>query len=771
MKPGVFLCCCGGNISNKIDLDKVKKSVCEDVQFIDETSYLCSNEGMERIVERIKSEKPDGIVIAACSPRMHEKRFRGCAERADMNRYMVDIANIREQCAWVSKDSDPTVKAIDLINSSIYAVKNSVSLEKIQLPSTKSALVVGGGISGITASLSLAKHGIKVYLVEKSASIGGNMVKIGKVFSADTMSEECAMCSLGPLISEVGENPNIEVISQAEISEVKGHMGNFSVNIKTGPNIVNIDSCTSCGSCAEVCSINVPDEFNFNLTFRRAAYKPFSGALPSSYSIDPNTCIKCGKCVDVCPVNAINLESKSKNIELGVGAIILATGYTELNPELMGEFGYKKIEGVITQMELARLLAVNGPTSGKLISPLTGKKPLSIVMIQCVGSRDRKPGSIPHCSTICCMTALKHSNYIVNHHKGTEIYICYTDMRTPGTYENYYFETQKKGEKSLRFIRGKVAHVKKLNKDTLLARVEDTLGGGVTDIEADMVVLSSALMPSNTISDVQEATGISLTEEKFVKEKNSKMDPTQTTVPGIFVSGTAKGAMDITESINMSRSAASRVSEMLTQEFIEIEPQFAVLDHDKCNKCLKCLEQCPSNAIYLDKNVGVNPLVCTGCGYCISLCERQALSLPLYSDHVINARIDGVLKMGNSNILTFLDEKIAYAAADNMGSNKLEYPSDVRIIKVPSILRLETKHLLYGFKKGAKGIFLGDGTANASGESMNKKLNEKVQELIKGLSVEGIDPSRIFFYQAYLPHYKGMANKLKEFSRALEKIE
>jgi len=768
MKPGVFLCCCGDNISSEIDFEKLKRSVCDEVLFIDETPYLCSNEGIEHVVEKIKSEKPEGIVIAACSPRMHEKRFRSCVETAGMNRYMVDFANIREQCAWVSKDADPTVKAIDLLNSSINAVKNSISLEKIQFPVTKSAMVVGGGISGITAALSLAKHGIKVYLVEKSASIGGNMVKIGKVFSADTLSEECAMCSLGPLISEVGENPNIEVIPMAEVTGVKGHFGNFSASIKTEPRIVNIESCTSCGNCAEVCNVTIPDEFNSNLTLKNAAYKPFQGALPSSYSIDPNACIECGSCVVVCPANAINLESKSKDIELNVGAVVLATGYTELNPELMEEFGYNKIEGVITQMELARLLAVNGPTSGKLVSPLTGKKPRTIVMIQCVGSRDRKPGSIPHCSTVCCMTALKHSNYILNHHNGTEIYICYTDIRTPGTYENYYFETQKKGEKSLRFIRGKVAQVKKLNKDVLVARVEDTLGGGVTDIETDMVVLSAALMPSDTISGVQKATGVGLTEEKFVKEKNSKMDPTQTTVPGIFVSGTAKGAMDITESINMSRSAASRISELLIQDFMDIEPNFAVLDQDNCDQCLKCLNQCPSNAIYLDNKVEVDPVACTGCGYCISLCERHALSLPLYTDQLIHARIDGALKMRNSTILTFLDEKIAYVAADNMGSNRLNYPSDIRIIKVPSILRLEVKHLIYGFKRGAKGIFLGDGTANASGESLNEKLNEKLNELVEGISAEGIDPSRVYFYQAYLPHYKGLANKLKEFSKSLE---
>ena len=769
-KIGLFLCHCGDNISSKIDFKQLTDDISDDkILFVEENPYLCSSDGQEKIKETLKRFNPDAIVIGACSPKMHEHKFRRCIETAGMNGYMMDIANIREQCAWVSKDHDPTLKAENIIHSSILAMKKAVPLETIDLPVVKQSLIIGGGVSGMTSALSLAKQGIKVYLVEQSPSIGGNMVRIGKVFSADTMSEECAMCSLGPLLSEVAENPNIEILSMSHATDLNGRSGNFKINVSTEAKMIDEEKCNSCGECSRICKINVPDEWNANLSMRKAAYKPFTQSVPSSYTIDVDACVKCGSCVDICPANAINLNNKITESVLNVGAVVVATGYKELNPEDKEELGYKKFPDVITQMELARLFAVNGPTSGNLVVPSTGKKPKRIVMIQCVGSRDRKPGSIPHCSTICCMTALKHSNYIITHYKGTEIYICYTDMRTPGTYENYYFETQKKGEKSIKFIRGKVAEVKMDENKIMSARVEDTLGGGVIDIQTDLVVLSCALEPSETILELEKSLKISLTEEMFVKEKNPKMDPTQTTVPGIFVAGSASGAMDITDSINMARSSASMVTELLYNENIEIKPEFAIIDMDKCDACEDCIVNCPANAIFKDEHVRIDPIKCLGCGYCISKCNQNAITRPLYSDDEIFARIDGSLMNEIPIILTFLDNEIAYTAADNMGSNRLNYPSEVRIIKIPSILRLELKHLLYAFKNGAQGIFLGDGNGNITGNILKDRLNEKVEELKDGVFKAGLDPDCVYFYNAYLPHHNGLATKLKEFQKILKK--
>ena len=767
-KIGVFICQCGGNISSEIDIGRLKNAIFDDdVIFVEENPYICSVEGQNKIKENIESSNVDRIVIAACSPKMHEKEFRRCAENAGINQYLLEVANIREQCAWVDKDPDPTSRAIDIVNSAINGVKQAVHHEKINLSVVKNALVIGGGISGITAALSLARQNIKVYLVEKTPTIGGNMVKIGKVFSADTLSEECAMCSLGPLMSEVAENQNIEILSQSQVMGVAGHAGNFMVDVSTGPKFVDEEKCNACGECSCACKVVAGDEWNASLSTRKAAYKPSSQAVPLSYTIDDNVCVKCGTCVESCPAGAIDLNRHATEITLNVGAVIIATGHQELNPEDKDEFGYKNYPDVITQMELARILAVNGPTSGKLVVPSTGKKPRRIVMVQCVGSRDRKPGSIPHCSTICCMVALKHVNYIIDHYKGVEIYICYTDMRTPGTYENYYFETQKKGMKTVKFIRGKVAEVKK-DKDKFVARVEDTLGGGILDIENDMVVLSCAVEPPEDILEIEKALGVSLTPEMFVKEKNSKMEPTQTTVPGMFVCGTAKEAMDVTASINMSRSAASQVAELISQGNIEIEPDFAVINQDRCLICKECVKSCHSGAVYLGETIQIDPVTCSGCGGCISKCQNNAISLPLSSDEDILSRIEGCLSTGTPAIIAFFDEEIAYVAADNMGKNRLNYPSEVRIIKIPSILRLDSKHIIYAFKMGASGIFLGDGTGNAAGSQVSEELMLKVEKLKDEVEKAGIDPEKIYFYEAYLPHYKGLASKLKEFSSSVK---
>ncbi len=767
-KIGVFICHCGDNISGKLNIKLLKDFLMKTgLSCVEDHPYLCSVEGQQLIADKIKSEKLKGIVIAACSPEIHQQKFRDFAEFAGINRYMVDISNIREQCAWFSKDDDPTTRALDIIRSSVSAMQIAKPLDKLVFPVVKSAVVIGGGISGITAALSLARQNIKVHLIEKSPTIGGNMVKIGKVYSGETMSEECAMCSLAPTMGEVMENPNIEVLTMSSVDSITGHAGNFDVKVLSGPLMVDRELCMACGECSDICSVSVNNEWDANLSSRKAIYKPFPQAIPRSYTVDSNACIKCGACVEKCVSGAINLNNKVIKRIINVGAIIIATGHHELDPEDKEEFGYNRYPGVITQMELARILAVNGPTSGKLITPSSGNKPRRIVMVQCVGSRDRKPGSVPYCSTICCMVALKHTNYIINHFKDVEIFICYTDMRTPGTYENYYFETQKKGEKNVRFIRGKVAEVKQ-DRDNLVVRVEDTLSEGLIEIEADMVVLSCAIVPSYDADKLETSLGVSLTEEKFVQEKHSKLEPTQTTVPGIFVCGTAQKAMDITDSINIARSSASKVTELLNSGKIGIEPKYAVIDGEICDECGECLDICLNGAIHKKNTIKIDPIICSGDGKCISKCRKGAISLLGCGDDELFARIKGILSSETPAIVAFLDEKIAYITADNMGVNRVKYPPEVRIIRIPSIMRLDIKHIIYAFNHGATGIFLSDG--NDLGNPGNEIIYGKVEELKKQADLAGLDPRRIWFYRAYLPHYKGLAKQLEEFSNLIKDI-
>src|SRR5271157_650170 len=766
MKPsvGVFICHCGNNIAGAVDIEKLKANACaEGAECVEDHPYLCSAEGQSLIKDRVNALGLERVVVAACSPNVHERTFRECIGEAGLNPYFLDIANIREQCTWVPSE-DPTGRAADIIRSSINAVRHARPLDNITVKAEKRVLVVGGGIAGITAALALAKQGIRVHLIEKSPTIGGNMVKIGKVFSPDKLTEDCSMCSLAPIMSEVAKNKNIEIKTRSKIAGLKGHAGDFSVTVEHEPGFVDTKKCTSCGQCASVCPSLTDDEWNAGLCARKAIYKPFPQAIPAAYTIDEKACKKCGNCVKACGAGAIDLEATPFKETLHVGSIVIATGHKELDPSDKYELGYGKYEEVITQTELARLLAVNGPTSGKLEIPSTGKAPQRVVMIQCVGSRDEKPGSIPYCSKICCMVALKHANYIKDHFPGTEVYICYTDIRATGSYENYYREVQKKG---VTFIRGRVGEV--LKNEAIVLRVEDTLGGGPVELEADMVVLSCALEPSAGTIEAARALSIGLTPELFIKEKHPKLDPASTTARGIFVCGTAAGAKDITESILQARAAASKVAELVSAP-IEIEPKFAVIDYDKCTSCGACIKLCPYGAAYSNGRISIDPLSCIGLGGCILRCPEHAISLPGSSDSELYARIDGMLK-GEPKMIAFLDENIAYVAADNAGVNRIPYPSSVRIIRVPSIMRLEPKHLIYAFERGAAGIFLGDGTTNSPEGAIRANVAKRVEELKRAVAVAGIDPLRIFYYEAYLPHYRGLASRMERFDQELSAME
>ncbi|WP_424357450.1 FAD-dependent oxidoreductase [Methanocella sp. MCL-LM] len=759
---GVFICHCGDNISGTVDIEAVKRAMeHEGVECVEDFPYMCSIAGQALIRERAGALGLDRIVVAACSPGVHERTFQACASEAGINPHLVDIANIREQCSWVPGENQAG-RAIDIVRSSLYAVRQKKPLDKAAVSVRKSVLVIGGGISGITASLALARHGIKVFLAEKDTTIGGNMVRIGKVFSPDRLTEECALCSLAPLMGEVARNNRISIMTQSQVTDLRGHPGDFRVTVETGPVFIDPEKCVSCGKCSAACSIQVPDEWNAGLSNRKAAYKPFAQAVPGTYSIDPGACKKCGKCVRSCDVKAIDLGRKAKKKTLRVGAIIVATGHREMDPSAKHELGYGKFPDVLTQTELARVLAINGPTKGRLEVPSTGKRPRRIVMVQCVGSRDEKPGSIPYCSKVCCMTALKHAHYISEHFPGTEVYICYTDIRAPGTYENYYRDVQKKGVK---FIRGRVGEI--LNSDGLLVRVEDTLGNGPLELETDMVVLSCALEPSEGTLGAAKALGIGLSPELFVREKHPKLDPATTTSRGIFVCGTAQGAKDITESIIQARAAASKASELVSARSLAVEPKFAVIDPERCTKCGICLKLCPYGAPYVNGKVTIDPLSCIGLGGCISRCPEHAITMPSCSDEELFARIDGCLGSG-ANIVAFLDENISYVAADNAGVNRISYPDGVRIIKVPSIMRLEAKHLIYALESGAAGIFLGDGTVNSANGAVRANVSKRVGELKQAVTASGLHPERITYYEAYLPHFRGLAARLNQFSADLE---
>ncbi|MDR0912528.1 MAG: hydrogenase iron-sulfur subunit, partial [Methanobrevibacter sp.] len=736
LKIGVFICKCGGNISDKVDIDYVKSSIEADEIFVFEN--LCSVNGKKVIMDEIINNGLDRVVIASCSPISHEKIFHNYVK--PLNPYLMDMANLREQCSWIHNQKDATDKAVTLINASIEKLKKSHPVNPIVCQTPESVAIIGGGVSGITAAISTSKGGIKSYLIEQDPTIGGNMVKIGKVFSPVKIAEECSLCLLNPLINEVAWNENIEIIPNSQIISGTRQNGTFSLLIKQKPRYVDIDKCISCGKCNEICPVEVLDEFNENLQMRKAIYKPFSQSFPDAYIIDKENCSECRGCEKVCNMGAINLNEEEEIRSINVGSIILATGHKIFNPDLRPEYGYSRYEDVITQKELARILGVNGPTSGELKKLSDGETPERIVMIQCVGSRDEKENGHKYCSKVCCMVALKNANLIKAKYPDTDVIICYTDMRTPGMYEKYFKHCQDNG---VRLIRGRPGEVVKNSNGKLSVKVEDTLLKQFNELETDMVVLSLAIEPSKGTIEMAKLLDIGLTEDYFIKESHPKIRPVATDLNGAFVCGTAQGPKDITESIMQSNAAAAKVFE-LKNNGIELEPFIAEIDHEKCDKCKDCIPICKHKSIQLiDNEIIVDPMSCSGCGECLTICNEGAISIQGNINEKIYGTIDGILKdkrKDERRIIVFLDQ-VGYTAADNIGINKKTYPKSIHIIKVHSINRVTPDHIIYALKNGADGIFIGE----YPGDLMYEKVENKINNLKEYLKEKNINPERIQF--------------------------
>lgn len=757
-KVGVFLCRCGGNISHTVDMAKLKDSIQAD--FVGEFENLCSLNCRRHIREEIIDKELDRVVIAACSPITHLKTFQNYADL--LNPYMVEMVNIREQCSWVHSDSaKATKKAIELTQSGVEKVKKAQALDKIIRQTEKSAAVFGGGISGITAALSLANQGVKTCIIEKNPTIGGNMVKIGKVFSPEKLAEECSLCILNPIINEVINHKNIRILTKTNLLRAGRRSTHFKIILEKETGFVHEDLCISCGRCVEVCPVDVPDEWNQKMTTRKAIYKPFAQAVPDVYTIDLENCIRCGKCEKVCTVGAIDFNLKSEIIPLEAGNVVIATGHESFDLNKRPEYGYQRFDDVISQMDLARILGVNGPTQGELLKISDGKRPERVVMVQCTGSRDEKDDGKRYCSKVCCMVALKHASIIRERFPETEVVICYTDMRTVGMYENYLRYVQ---DKDIKLIRGRPGEVTKKD-DKLVVRVEDTLERKPLEIETDMVVLSEAIEPSPGTMRIAQKFNVGLSQDLFIKEKHSKIKPVNTDMERVFVCGTAQGPKDITDSVSQANAAAAKVSEQI-KSGTEAEPPVAVIKTSQCNLCGKCMDICGFKAVYRDEeNMAIDPMACRGCGACAGQCPQEVIEIKGINDLELYAQINGLLcdkKEGEIRILAFLDN-VGYTAADAIGNNRLCYPEAIRIIKIPSINRIMPHHLMYAFLHGADGVLM----AEYPDECMLEAHKAKIKELSESVKNQGIPSDRLRFYKAYAPHYRGLA---QQFTRFFEDI-
>jgi heterodisulfide reductase subunit A len=474
-RVGVFICHCGANIASTVDVKKVTDyaKTIPDVAHAKDHEFMCSEHGQDMIKKAIKKQKLNRVVVASCSPRLHEHTFRLAVSEAGLNPFHFEMANIRENVSWVHPKTPKkaTKKAEHIIEGAVGRARELEAIGKMEVPVEQAVMVIGGGISGIQAALDVANMGINVYLVEKEPSIGGVMAKLVETFPTG----DCAMCILSPKMADVARNQNIEVLSYSEITDVKGYIGNFEATINKKPRFVDEKKCVGCGECSEKCPVKVDSQWDCNTGKRKAIYLQFPQALPRTYTIDEDNCLKlkkdkCGVCEKVCPADAVDFKQKKKKKKIKVGAVIVATGAEEFDPSGISPYGFGEHKDVITQLQLARMLDPSGPTQGKLVKPSNKKKPKKILMIQCVGSRDENYN--PYCSRICCMSAIKHAVMIkTEKYPDSEVYIAYTDIRTFGKgYEEYY---KRASEQKVRFIRSRIAEILK-DKKKLIARLEDT---------------------------------------------------------------------------------------------------------------------------------------------------------------------------------------------------------------------------------------------------------------------------------------------------------
>jgi len=646
---GVFVCQCGSNIAPVINVEDLTKyaGTLSNVVYTEQMDYPCSQHGQTRIITAIKEHELNRIVVAGCSPRLYEPTFQRCISKADLNPWLFEMANIREFSSYCHQNmpKEATEKAKGIVRAAVAKARLLEPLQPIELPVTKKVMVIGGGISGINAALDLADMGFKVYVVEKTETIGGYMALLDKTFP----TLDCSICIEGPKMVDVGRHPNIEIVSFADILKVEGHVGDFKVKVRKNPRYVIAKNCTGCGECRDACPIEYPNPADMKLGVRKAISVPFDQAVPLVYTINKDYCIECYKCVDACGAReAINFDQKPEEKELNVGAIVVAIGYDMYNPEDMEWTGYTKYDNVFTALEFERLILAAGPTGGKVIRASDGQKPHSVAFLQCVGSRD--VNKYEYCSGFCCMYTLKHAVMLKEKYKdAVQVNVFYNDMRSNFKgYEEFYNRAQKSG---VNFIRVKLENRRVTenpeNKNlTVHAETED---GKPVSAEAEMVILANAAIPSKSAPELAKILKLSLGKEGFFTECQPKIRPTDTDRPGIFLSGACQGLKDIPYSVAQGSAAAAEAATVLSKEAWLVEPIVARVNEDLCGGCRICESACSYEAIKVEDADGkqiakVDAGLCRGCGICSSACPVDAITMPHYTDQQIFAQVKAVLE-------------------------------------------------------------------------------------------------------------------------------
>jgi heterodisulfide reductase subunit A len=777
LRIGVYVCHCGLNIAGSVDCKQVADfaSTLPHVALAKDNRYTCSDQGQELIKKDIKEQRLNRVVVASCSPRLHEPTFRRTCEEAGLNKYLFEMANIREHCSWVHlyEKEAATEKAKDLVR---MAVAKAALLEpetESVVPIINKALVIGGGVAGIQAALDLADTGYKVYLVEKDPSIGGRMAQIDKTFP--TM--DCSICILAPKMSDAGRHPNITLLTNSEVADVKGYIGNFKVKVSKNPRYVTKD-CSACGDCAKDCPVITPNEFDVGLATRHAIYTPFAQAVPSTYIIDRNLCLNkeniivCDKCIKACERKSIDFNMKPETLELDVGTIIVATGADVYDPAALVNYGYTKYPNVVTSLEFERLINAGGPSGGRLLRPSDMQIPDSVAFVQCVGSRSES-GHL-YCSNVCCMNTIKDALLIKEHWPDTKITVYYVDIRAYGKgFEDLYKRARKEGVLFVRGLPSEVVENKKTRDLWLVG--ENTLQQEVYRNKVGMVILSVGIEPRQDSEIIQRLCNLSRTPDGFFMEAHPKLRPVDAPTGGVFLAGCAESPKDIKDSVTQASAAAARASILMAQGKVTVEAITSKLTPDKCTGCQMCTKVCPFNAINPipeKKKVELIEAACAGCGTCGAECPFNAITMRHFTDEQIMAQVEAATEVDPSKkVVAFCCNWCSYAGADFAGVSRMQYPPNVRIIRTMCSGRVAPKFIEKAFARGAAAVLVsGCHIGDCHYINANYQTQKRVERLWKKMEKIGLDKNRLQLVWVSAAEGERFAAKIKDMKAIVDSV-